>query len=76
MLHLIPPVFMLYLTPLPLGVQEDADLAVSAARKAYDSWRTLPGHVRARHMYSIARHVQKHARYVHVHVAGCRDRYL
>ena len=26
-----------HLTPLPLGVQEDADLAVSAARKAFDS---------------------------------------
>ena len=47
---------------LYIGVQEDADLAVSSARKAYDSWSTLPGHVRARHTYSIARHVQKHAR--------------
>ena len=40
-----------HLTPLPLEVQEDADLAVSAARKAFDSWSRLPGHVRARHMY-------------------------
>ena len=51
-----------HLTPLPLGVQEDADVAVSAARKAFDSLSRLPGHVRARHMYSIGRHVQKHAR--------------
>ena len=56
---------ILALTPLSLGVQEDADLAVSAARKAFESWSSLPGHVRARHMYSIARHVQKHARYLH-----------
>lgn len=48
------------------GVQEDADLAVSAARKAYESWSKLPGHVRARHLYSIARHVQKHARLISV----------
>ena len=47
---------------LPPGVQEDADLAVGAAKKAYESWSKLPGHVRARHLYSIARHVQKHAR--------------
>ena len=40
------------------------ELAVGAARKAYESWSQLPGHVRARHMYSIARHVQKHARLV------------
>lgn len=45
------------------GVQEDADLAVAAAKKAFESWSKLPGHVRARHLYSIARHVQKHARY-------------
>ena len=45
------------------GVQEDADLAVAAAKKAFESWSGLPGHVRARHLYSVARHVQKHARY-------------
>ena len=51
--------------PLPLtGSQEDVELAVGAARKAYETWSKLPGHVRARHMYSIARHVQKHARWV------------
>lgn len=48
----------------PIGTQEDVELAVGAARKAYTSWSKLPGHVRARHMYSIARHVQKHARWV------------
>ena len=49
-----------------IGTQEDVDLAMTSARKAYESWSQLPGHVRARHMYSIARHVQKHARLISV----------
>ena len=49
---------------LSAGTQEDVDLAVGTARKAYEEWSKLPGHVRARHLYSVARHVQKHARYV------------
>lgn len=44
------------------GTSEDVDLAVGAAREAYKSWSALPAHTRARHLYSIARHVQKHAR--------------
>ena len=65
------PPFCSKLTPYPPGVQEDADLAVAAARKAFESWSTLPGHVRARHMYSIARHIQKHARYCTCMCVGC-----
>ena len=42
--------------------KEDIDAAVKAARKAYTSWSETPGHVRARHLYSIARHIQKHQR--------------
>ena len=53
------------LIPL-IGTQEDVDLAMTSARKAYETWSQLPGHVRARHMYSIARHVQKHARLISV----------
>ncbi|XP_065188322.1 aldehyde dehydrogenase family 16 member A1-like [Sycon ciliatum] len=44
------------------GTAEDVDVAVAAARKAYKSWSTAPGHVRARHLYAIARNVQKHMR--------------
>ncbi len=44
------------------GNEADVDTAVKAARKAYESWSTTPGHVRARFMYSIARHIQKHHR--------------
>jgi aldehyde dehydrogenase (NAD+) len=35
---------------------------VSAARRAFASWSKLDPHVRARHLYALARHVQKHAR--------------
>ncbi len=40
----------------------DIDRAVSAARTAYENWSTLTPHQRARHLYAIARNVQKHAR--------------
>ena len=39
---------------------------MSAAKTAFQTWSKLPGHVRARYLYSIARHVQKHARLVAV----------
>ena len=53
---------MCIFVPAHTGTQEDVELAVDAASKAFESWSKLPGHVRARHLYSIARHVQKHAR--------------
>ncbi len=40
----------------------DVDAAVAAARAAFESWSKTPGHVRARSMYAIARHIQKHSR--------------
>ncbi len=40
----------------------DIDAAVQAARSAYDSWSTLAPHQRARHLYAVARNMQKHAR--------------
>jgi aldehyde dehydrogenase (NAD+) len=42
--------------------QPDVDAAVKAACEAYESWSQLPGHVRARHLYAIARNIQKHHR--------------
>ena len=42
--------------------EADVDAAVGAARKAGPKWAALPGHARARYLYAIARHVQKHAR--------------
>ena len=40
----------------------DIDAAVSAARAAYETWSALSPHQRARHLYAIARNMQKHAR--------------
>ncbi len=40
----------------------DIDAAVSAARAAYETWSALRPHQRARHLYAIARNMQKHAR--------------
>jgi aldehyde dehydrogenase (NAD+) len=42
--------------------QADVDAAVSAARDAFGHWSKTPGHVRARYLYAIARHIQKHSR--------------
>src|SRR5437763_1301579 len=40
----------------------DVDAAVAAARKAFPAGSALSGHARARHLYALARAVQKHAR--------------
>ena len=40
----------------------DIDAAVTAARAAYGTWSALSPHQRARHLYAIARNIQKHAR--------------
>ena len=44
------------------GTGKDVDAAVAAARKAFPSWSRLTPHARARHLYALARMVQKHAR--------------
>ncbi|MBA3854425.1 MAG: aldehyde dehydrogenase [Gemmatimonas sp.] len=44
------------------GTSKDVDAAVAAARKAQRSWGKLSGHQRAKHLYALARMVQKHAR--------------
>ena len=44
------------------GGTADVDAAVKAARKAQGAWAKLPGHQRARHLYAIARHIQKRER--------------
>ena len=40
----------------------DVNTAVEAARKAFPIWSSTSGHERARHLYAIARHLQKHHR--------------
>ncbi|RZL87831.1 MAG: aldehyde dehydrogenase family protein [Variovorax sp.] len=54
-------------TGLPLarvaqGCASDVDAAVAAARAAQPHWMALGGHARARHLYALARTVQRHAR--------------
>jgi aldehyde dehydrogenase (NAD+) len=44
------------------GSPADVDKAVKAARAAFRSWSRLSGHARARHLYSLARLIQKHSR--------------
>ncbi|GCE20681.1 hypothetical protein KDK_44810 [Dictyobacter kobayashii] len=50
------------LTQIAAADKADVDKAVAAARKAFTSWSKTPGHVRARYLYAIARHIQKHGR--------------
>ncbi|GMI30428.1 hypothetical protein TeGR_g14067 [Tetraparma gracilis] len=40
----------------------DVDRAVASARAAFPSWSSSPGHSRARHLYALARGLQKHSR--------------
>jgi len=44
------------------GSAADVDLAVKAARSALKGWQALTGHERAKFLYALARHVQKHSR--------------
>ena len=44
------------------GTKKDVDAAVKAARKALPAWLALGGHGRARHLYALARIVQRNAR--------------
>ena len=48
------------------GSAADVDAAVAAARRALPGWSGLSGDRRARHLYALARHVQKHARFLAV----------
>src|SRR5919106_1515592 len=51
------------LAEVPEAGPEDVDLAVTAARDAFESrWRDLPGRERAKYLYRIARALQERAR--------------
>jgi aldehyde dehydrogenase (NAD+) len=50
------------LAKLAVGNAEDVDAAVAAAHKAQAQWAKLPGHQRARHLYALARMIQRHGR--------------
>jgi len=44
------------------GTKSEVDAAVAAARAALHAWKGLSGHGRARHLYALAREIQKHSR--------------
>ena len=48
------------------GSAADVDAAVRAARSAYPAWAQLSGHARARHLYALARAVQRNSRFLAV----------
>ena len=48
---------------IPQGTVRDVDAAVKAARKAFPAWSKLSGFERARHLYALARHIQKRERF-------------
>jgi aldehyde dehydrogenase (NAD+) len=48
------------------GSAADVDAAVKAARAALPAWQSLTPHARARYLYALARHVQKHSRWLAV----------
>ncbi len=50
------------LARLTQATQSQVDSAVAAARRAQPAWEALGGHGRARHLYALARLVQKHSR--------------
>ena len=48
------------------GSAQDIDAAVAAARKAQAKWAALSGFERSKHIYALARHVQKRERFLSV----------
>ncbi len=48
------------------GSVKDVDAAVKAARKAFGPWSKLAGHQRAKHLYALARLIQKRERFLAV----------
>jgi aldehyde dehydrogenase (NAD+) len=58
----INPATSKILASVAQGSRADVDAAVKAARKALPAWRRLSGHARARHLYALARAVQRNAR--------------
>ena len=54
------------LADVALGTKADVDAAVAAAKKALPGWRALGAYGRARYLYALARHIQKHSRLLSV----------
>jgi aldehyde dehydrogenase (NAD+) len=54
------------LARLAKGSAADVEAAAQAAREAQGPWSQLSGHARARHLYALARLIQRHARLIAV----------
>jgi len=50
------------LASVAVANEKDVAAAVYAAKNAFQGWRTLDAHIRARYLYAMARQIQKHAR--------------
>src|SRR5687768_5359545 len=61
-IEVIDPSTAAALARVSQGTRGDVDAAVTAARRALPAWKGLSGHARARHLYALAREVQKHSR--------------
>jgi aldehyde dehydrogenase (NAD+) len=61
-LETINPATKTVLAQFAHGSSEDVDQAVQAAKKALPKWKALSPHQRAKHLYALARLVQKHSR--------------
>jgi aldehyde dehydrogenase (NAD+) len=54
------------LADVAIASDKDVDSAIAAAKSATKKWQALSCNQRARHLYAIARHVQKHSRFLAV----------
>lgn len=54
------------LADIAKGSSSDVDKAAKAAAKALKPWSALSGNGRARHLYALARQIQKHSRFLAV----------
>ena len=61
-LEVINPANKATIATVSQGSSAEIDQAVQAAAAAFENWRTLSGHHRARYLYAIARQIQKHSR--------------
>ena len=55
------PSTMVKIAAVPHSGKADVDAAVRAAAAAFPKWSRLSAHARARHLYALARMVQRHA---------------
>ena len=65
-LQVINPASNKKLTTLSISNKTDVNLAVGAAKKAFNSWSKTSSDTRAKYLYALARLIQKHSRFLSV----------